>query len=133
MIDKEDDNSVISDSVILAVYGTLKRGHGNNRLLQSSEFITQGLTTEKYAMYANGIPYVKETVPEDVPTTNITVELFKVEMSDLPRIDQLEGHPNWYQRKQIDVTGDNGDNYKAWIYFYPPSIGNAKLVANGIY
>ncbi|ENN95562.1 AIG2 family protein [Methanocaldococcus villosus KIN24-T80] len=38
------------------VYGTLRRGFWNNKLLKNSKFIGKGRTKEKYAMYADIIP-----------------------------------------------------------------------------
>jgi hypothetical protein len=43
---------------------------------------------------------------------------------DLKPIDQLEGHPNWYERKQIPVVMKSGKVITAWLYFQN---GNAPM------
>lgn len=95
----------------LFVYGTLKEGHGNNRLLEGSKKIGVGITKKKFGMYSRHIPYVVD----DEETTNIKGELYEISNSTLSRCDLLEGHPRFYERKLIDVIVDN-TFYKAWCY-----------------
>ena len=97
----------------IAVYGTLRRGWGNNRLLADSKFVDAGKTKVKYTMYASGIPFVSS----HKPTSNIHVEVFDVPEEDVPRVDGLEGHPNWYQRRPIQVILDSGEETTAELYF----------------
>lgn len=107
------------ENTIIAVYGTLKEGHGNyHRLLTSSKQIAKNAKTEEqFAMYSSGIPYVVK----DEKKTQIVVELYEVDDSTLKRIDRLEGHPNWYKREltPVIITEDDGTENKinAWIYF----------------
>lgn len=104
----------MSKSIRLAVYGTLKRGYGNNGYLRDSKFIGSGKTSEKYAMYASGIPFVTKKQQ----LTNIHVEVFEVNDSDtLNSVDRLEGHPEWYKREPIEVTLENGEKTIAELYF----------------
>lgn len=95
------------------VYGTLRKGFGNHFLLKNSKFIGEAITKEKYSLYASGIPYVVK-----VPKTHIKGEVYKVDSETLKSLDQLEGHPNFYKREEIDVLVNNSP-IKAWIYFYP--------------
>ncbi len=115
------------------VYGTLKRAHGNHRLLAGSKYIGTGLTKDKYVMYEDGIPYVSESFS----LTNISGELYDVSRATLDDLDMLEGHPIWYKRKKTIIkTIDKNNNVKlinAWLYFnemIPPS---AKINNVGIY
>ena len=45
---------------IVFVYGTLRQGYHNHKLIIGCKIIDIGRTVNNYAMYANGIPYVSE-------------------------------------------------------------------------
>jgi len=115
------------------VYGTLKRGHGNNRLLKDSKYIGTGLTKNRFVMYEDGIPYVSK----GFSLTNISGELYKVSRATLDNLDTLEGHPIWYKReKTIIKTIDKSGNVKlinAWLYFNEMIPPHARINNVGIY
>jgi gamma-glutamylaminecyclotransferase len=113
-------------TVLLFAYGTLMSGYGNNHYLRNQKLIDSGTTDEKYTMYASGIPFINE----EKQTSQIHGELWEVNINALPAIDALEGHPHWYQRKQIPVT-INGEKYTAWLYFNNENGG--KIVESGNY
>ena len=48
---------------LVFVYGTLRKGHGNHKLIEGGRFMGSGLTVKKYAMYSRGIPFVSEDEP----------------------------------------------------------------------
>ena len=97
---------------LVFVYGTLRKGCHNNYLLNSSLFIGNAKTVEKYTMYTDTIPYVNDKIK----TSNIFGEIYKVTSGDLLQLDQLEGHPNWYERKKRLCKTKNGQLIYAWIY-----------------
>lgn len=98
----------------IAVYGTLKRGHYNNRFIGTSEFIGEGITKDKYQMTSNGhFPYLSKN-----GDYNIKVEVFEVNEDDLKNIDRLEGHPTFYKREVVDIIIGE-DILKCWIYLTP--------------
>lgn len=113
-------DNVIQENLV-AVYGTLKKGYGNNYLLRGSSYIGKGETKRRYPMVASGIPYVLDNEGEG---HNIDVELYAVSNTTLNKLDSLEGHPNWYRRRQIDIR-INGKIWSAWLYF------NIKEKVNG--
>lgn len=114
-------NNVLQDNVI-AVYGTLRKGMGNyHRYLRNAKHLGSGTTQDKYPMIAKGIPYVYD---EKGRGNQIVVDVFKVGDMDLKPIDQLEGHPDWYERKQIPVVMKSGKVITAWLYFQN---GNAPM------
>lgn len=91
------------------VYGTLRRGHGNHRLLATSEFIREYVTEPKYTMVSKGgFPAVKEGGDKA-----IVCELYKVSDEQVyKQVMRLEGctgikdHPdNWYNFVDIEVDG----------------------------
>lgn len=105
-----------SSTQFVAVYGTLKRGFGNHRLLavDGAEFVDTGKTAERYPLLVNGLPYLHK-----VPGVghNVRVEVYSVDDPTMATLDRLEGHPNFYCREQIDIITDSGETIQAWIYF----------------
>lgn len=96
------------------VYGTLRKGYGNNRLLTNATFLGKAKTNEKYGMFGGIIPFVNKRSN----SYQITGEVYSVTDDELARLDALEGHPDWYYRETIDVTlEENGEVIKADIYF----------------
>ena len=66
--------------------------------------------------YTWSIPYLVE---EKGLGYHVDVDVFAVSDSQLASIDALEGHPRWYQRKEIYVKTLGGKKLKVWIYFNP--------------
>lgn len=106
-------NNVLQDN-LMAVYGTLRKGGSNYyRHLKNEKHLGTGKTTDKYPMVSNGIPYLLEKRGEG---DNVVVDVFKVSDMAMDKIDVLEGHPEWYRRKKVDITL-KGKVYPCWIYF----------------
>lgn len=100
----------------VAVYGTLKAGHGNHHLLEGSHCIGTGITADRYPMVVSSIPFLID----DVGTGHhVHVEVYRVDADTLDALDGLEGHPNWYQRRKKMVKLDKGGTVMAWIYVIP--------------
>lgn len=103
---------------LIFVYGTLKRGWGNNAIIHDQEFVS-----EAHTVYRNYQMYTLGGFPGVVKGHNfINGELFSVDDTAFARCDQLEGHPNFYKREEIDVMGKNGEFTRAWIYIYQGSV-----------
>lgn len=115
----EHDGILYSKSNVLelnyvAVYGTLKKNCSNYLYyLSDSQYIGSGLTKDKYPLVIKGLPYL---INKKGVGHNVCVDVFKVTDDTLKRLDKLEGHPNWYERKQISIKVD-GYTIKCWIYF----------------
>lgn len=77
------------------VYGTLKRGHRNHRLLEDSWFVGTGSTVAKFDMINSGFPVL---LPNDDGLCVIG-EVFKVDDKTLENLDRLEGEGRMYNRK----------------------------------
>jgi len=106
----------------VAVYGTLKRGHGNyERFLSDSKFLGAGVTKDKYPLVIQGLPYV---VNKKGIGHNVEVDVFRVSADVFAQLDALEGHPNWYERKQIAIDMEDGSIKFAWLYFNPIAINS---------
>jgi len=106
----------VLQSNVVAVYGTLKKGFGNYySYLRNAKHLGRGLTKDKYPLIVQGLPYLIEKKGKG---TNVKVDVFKVDNTTMRKLDALEGHPNWYVRKQIPIRL-NGKVVTAWIYFNP--------------
>jgi len=99
------------------VYGTLRSGHSNHHLLKDADCYGIGHSVENYAMYlTSGYPYVTSHESR----YPIAGELFGIDDSTLSMLDKMEGHPRYYERKEVTVTvGDT--QYTAWMYFKDPA------------
>ena len=112
---------------LVAVYGTLKRGFGNHRVMQmdNGQYFASGRTKTAWTMYGGyGYPRVVEQVRED--GVGVKVEVFECDSVD--NMDRLEGHPRFFQRKPVVIqleppfpveAGETG-TVEAWMYFHPP-------------
>jgi len=110
--------NVLQDNLI-AVYGTLKKGFGNYySYLTNAKHLGRGKTQDKYPLLVEGLPYM---VDKKGVGHNVVVDVFKVSDAQLKKIDQLEGHPRWYKRKQIPIKLKNR-TLNCWLYFNPKDI-----------
>ncbi len=104
----------------VAVYGSLRQGFGNHRLLEGQTFLNKTRTTERFSMFSlGGFPYVDLDLPN--PLSQIVVETYQVTPECLKRLDILEGYPRFYNRTEVTLEDGN----TAWIYHirnYNPKI-----------
>jgi gamma-glutamylcyclotransferase (GGCT)/AIG2-like uncharacterized protein YtfP len=97
------------------VYGTLKQGHGNHRLLAQSKFLGRCVLTGPFRLISlGGFPGLVE-VGESDEDQDISGEVYQVSEDVLQSLDMLEGHPRFYTRYKITTPYKN-----AWAYFLPP-------------
>lgn len=113
-------DNVLQENLV-AVYGTLKKGNSNYfAYLMDSKMVGSGVTKDRYPMLIQGLPYLVE---KKGVGHNVNVDVFKVSDSVLKDLDKLEGHPNWYVRKQVPIMMDKtGKELMCWIYFNPKQI-----------
>jgi len=85
------------------VYGTLKRGYGNSKLLEGATFLGKARTQERWAMIGKGaaFPYLLE---ENEKGFHILGEVYVVSDEELNRLDNLEGYPYHYTKQSITVN-----------------------------
>lgn len=99
---------------LVGVYGTLKKGFGNHRLLVNSEFI--GNSTINGELYSNGM--FPSFITNDKISENdlIGIELYLVDYDTLLNLDRLESVPYLYKHKKVKVMLPNGKYEQALIY-----------------
>lgn len=94
------------------VYGSLRQGMRNFGVMENAGgkfiatartndvFYMTGLTSKAYP-YLTEVPLLHEQQPKQ-----ITGEIFSVTDEGLARLDELEGHPDFYRRELREVTCD---------------------------
>lgn len=106
-------------SIPVFVYGTLKRGKHNHRLLDhgGALFVTEAYTADRYPLLVDGLPYLFDRPGEG---HRVKGELYVVDNGTFARLDQLEGHPRFYERKKIRLGHADPaapSSAFAWVYF----------------
>lgn len=110
---------------LVFVYGTLRIGFHNNHWLNNGTFVDVARTLDMYAMYDGGIPYVSY----NEKVSQIYGELYEVDHQTLLGLDLLEGHPTFYERKEVLVETLEGEIFQAWVYFNETK--TKKLIESG--
>lgn len=113
---KDDYWQLEGNNHLIAVYGTLKFGRGNNSFLHGASFVADGETLDKYRLCIQGLPYLLDGVDEHCGH-NVSVEVYEVDSETLHHIDGLEGHPDFYEREQITIQTTDGQLLECWVYF----------------
>jgi gamma-glutamylcyclotransferase (GGCT)/AIG2-like uncharacterized protein YtfP len=85
---------------ILFVYGTLMRGGRYHDLLANARFCGEACTPPCFELVALG-EYPALVSGEK----RVSGELFQVDDDTLAAIDELEGHPELYERRSILLEG----------------------------
>lgn len=112
------------------VYGTLMSGFGNNQLLKNATLMEYASTEDEYTLVISGfIPFLIDNDGGDY----VVGEVYKINEKTLKNLDDLEGHPNWYERRVINVVSDVGDRFKVWAYFMPVRPKGAEVIELGDY
>lgn len=107
-------NTEEKKEALIAVYGTLKKGFGNHRILESSKFLGTDNTKETFEMYSfGGFPAIVEGGDK-----HIFIEVYSTSDENvLRRLDQLEGfrekdsENNFYDKKEIDTRFGKANIY----------------------
>ncbi|KAK3106053.1 hypothetical protein FSP39_011716 [Pinctada imbricata] len=110
------------------VYGTLKKGQPNYKTFESVNngvklFLGEGETKDKYPLVIASrynIPFLLDAKNAEGSKT-IKGEIYKVDDAVLDRLDQLEAHPELYQRVKIPTLVHGEDDVKGtpsdcWCY-----------------
>ena len=119
----------------LMVYGTLKQGYWNNRLLTNATFLGESVTKNNYILYDCGFPMavVPKGVPDEVALP-IMGEVFDVDDATLRDCDRLEGHPTFYRRTLVPILRE-GIEEDVWMYELVSNTGTNRLsnIDNNMY
>lgn len=102
-----DSQKVSEKTYLVFVYGSLKAGRGNHRLLHGCKAVGED-SVEDHALF--GI----DCIPHVVPSVGDTVhgEVYEITPKVLQALDWLEGHPGSYIRTLIKTR----QGHDAFIY-----------------
>lgn len=104
--------------MIFFVYGTLKQGYSNHRLMGNSRLIGPARSlTPTFRMAYVGFPYLFEGGESFVEG-----ELYEVTSDKVRRdLDCLEGHPDHFRRevRQFVPNVNTDEIVEAWVYLNP--------------
>lgn len=97
----------------LFIYGTLKRGERNHRLLASESFVCEAITEPRYRLYDCGTH--PALVEDETNGRAIRGEVYLVGPATLRRLDILEDAPNLYERRPVRLQDFTAP---VWTYLY---------------
>uniref|UniRef100_A0A0B6ZB80 Gamma-glutamylcyclotransferase family protein n=1 Tax=Arion vulgaris TaxID=1028688 RepID=A0A0B6ZB80_9EUPU len=112
------------------MYGTLKTGEPNHKQLfakspSGSALVGQARTLSKYPLIVTTPYNIPFLLHKEGSGHRIKGELYFINDETLKHIDWFEGHPNWYERRQIKVellTDSDGNKLdqpnivECWLY-----------------
>uniref|UniRef100_A0A1L8E549 Gamma-glutamylcyclotransferase family protein n=1 Tax=Nyssomyia neivai TaxID=330878 RepID=A0A1L8E549_9DIPT len=106
------------------VYGTLKKGEPNHKLLTTPEngvgkFVSRGETTIKFPLVIGTRYNIPFLLNKPGIGHFIRGEVYEVDERMVEHLDQLEGYPDFYDReiqeiKILDVEGEK--TLPCWVY-----------------
>ena len=99
------------ENYYLFVYGTLKRGFGNNHLISRCEFVGDFISTDRFDVSGQGFPCAYLNKHGKL----LKGEVYKLTETDFIMTDGLEGNGFLYQR-ELRTFIKNGELLEAWIY-----------------
>jgi len=115
------------------VYGSLKKGLGNNVLMQhiDAEFLGYDTISGQFTMVSlGGFPAVCHDTSIK-GTSEIYGQLYRITPDHLSTLDGLENHPRWYRREKLCT--DFLDT-RAWIYLMPETaLANKEVVSKNMW
>lgn len=98
------------------VYGTLKSGYGNNRLLDGQTFLESSFLNGYKMFYSGGVGSFPCIIPDKDSVIRGEVWDIGEDMDCLQRLDWLEGHPRMYKRTTEFHPYHNDLEVYVWNY-----------------
>jgi gamma-glutamylaminecyclotransferase len=109
---------------LVFVYGSLLRGESNHRVLGGARLVARAITAPRYTLIDLGaFPAIL-----DHGTTSIRGEVYRCDAETLVRLDRLEGHPRFYERRDVVLARGPA---RAQGYFLASGRSNAAPIPSG--
>lgn len=111
----EELETMFPQNHMVFVYGSLKRGFGNHKLLEGSKFYGITETVQhNFRMHSLHGSFPAVTVATD-DSFAIIGELYEVDSATMKLLDMLEGNGSMYTRQIVSVY-NGSEVVEAWIY-----------------
>jgi gamma-glutamylcyclotransferase (GGCT)/AIG2-like uncharacterized protein YtfP len=116
------DAAANDGEILVFVYGTLKRGHGNHHWLAGAHFLGE-------AELPDVVLHDLGPFPMAVPGEGLVRgEVYAVDAAGLARLDRLESYPRLYDRRPLPLA----DGRTAWVYLgQPRQVRHVSAIADG--
>jgi len=115
--------------MLVFVYGTLKQGHHNHRLLAHTRFVGYATTNKKYQMLDAGFPVLLDPT-DDEDGHIVSGEVYDVDAATAKRLDQLEGKGRMYNRIRTYVKMRDGNSVRVHYYVGVPKYWSQRYDKN---
>lgn len=113
----------MKEGELVAVYGSLRKGLGNHRVLRDSVLLGQD-TISGWAMFSLGAYPAINKASED---HKIVIEVYRVQNDAVGvGLDNLESYPMYYDRTKVQTAYG-----EAWIYFQHGALPEHKRIPSG--
>jgi len=118
------EGSIEFEKFLIFVYGTLRQGELNHRLLEGSKCLGTVKTEPRFNLI--DLQHFPGLIPGG--NTSVTGELFTIDDFTLHKLDRLEGHPTFYRRENILLQ--DGREVLTYIY-HQSSERSIRKIASG--
>jgi len=111
---------------LVFVYGSLKKGFHNHRILERSECVGRG-SVDNANLYSLG------SFPALVNGGGVVKgEVYEADEETMSRLDTLEGHPNFYRREThlVEMNGMQG-KLPCHVYIYQGRVRDESHIPSG--
>lgn len=116
-----------NDTLLLFVYGTLKRGERNHPLLMDEKYLGDTSTSPDYLLVDLGTyPGMVEKPHEGF---SVKGELFEIPYKLIIELDKIEDAPFLFNLQLITLA----DGSKAFAYLYKQRILGAGILSEGVW
>ena len=99
---------------LVFVYGTLMKGKRNHHLLETSTFIDNGSIDGFYMFDLGTYPGIAKSNYN----SKVIGEVYKVDEKTMEMLDILEEVGYLYNKEEVEVTLNNNEIIKAFVYIY---------------
>jgi gamma-glutamylaminecyclotransferase len=116
---------------VVWVYGTLKRGFANHTAtnLVKAAALGAAVTLDRFPLLTLSRFHVPFLLDAPGHGRSVSGELYAVDPTLLAELDALEGHPDWYARREISVCMVQGGGQRiAQGYLLPATLFQTKLL-----
>ncbi len=112
---------------LIAVYGSLRKGMGNDYLLSTSKYLGEFQTKPEFSLYSLGYyPGLKTN-----GNTSVTMEVYAVDDTVAEKVDRLEGYTPGGNNTFYDKIPIETPYGEASVYIYVNDIPQERLVESG--